>query len=79
MEGFEVGDSVICTGKGKSSWFDNITIGRVYKVIEMKPYTNGFYIYDDVGQEWLYDYNIYFISIKKHRSEVIDNILEYGI
>lgn len=75
MKGYEVGESVMCIANGKSSWHKNLTIGRIYKVIDKKNEVPGFSITDDIGKDWWYDYDAYFISMKKHRILVINEIL----
>lgn len=77
MKGYKPGDKVICTGKGLSSWFINITIGKTYTIVNNDRGVDGFFIYDDVGSKWAYDYDVYFISIEKHRNDIIDDVLNY--
>lgn len=76
MEGYETGDRVLCVGKDSYSWFYNITIGKIYTITKRES-DSSFYMCDDVGSSWVYNNRDgYFISMIRHRNDVINNILK---
>lgn len=69
---FKEGDSVVCI----DDLYYELTIDKVYIVLEKYKDDNTIWVINDKGRESYYHYSL-FISVMEKRNEVIDEILKY--